>query len=214
MKRSAKTRATILSAAIEEFAAQGFHDAKISNIVSRASVTQPAFYFYFPSKQEIYDHLLARVHDELLATIRAARVPSDVDEANFPNMLRAAIEAFLQYFSDNPLLARIGYFQSPISAAIREEVIAALSRHVAFEQGAGYLRRDLDPVFFTECYSGTLERVIQRFLLTGNGSPRDLALKVADIYLRGILAPEMRASATSGHSLKKRCASRQRRGLR
>src|SRR5580704_4587623 len=159
LKRSERTRAEILAAAIEEFAARGFHDAKISDIVSRAGVTQPSFYFYFPSKQAIYDHLLERVHDELLARIQAARTQPGVDGTTVPDMIRAAMEAFLQYFADNPLLANIGYFQADISAAIRDEVIAVLSRQVAYEQGAGYLRRDLDPVFITECYGGTLERV-------------------------------------------------------
>lgn len=189
-KRSAKTRALIVDAAIKEFAAHGFHDTKVSEIVARAGVTQPAFYFYFPSKQAIYDHLLQRAHDELLATVYAARLPPGVDRTQIPERVRAAIEVFLQYFVDNPLLANIGYFQSPISAGIRDEIISTLSRHIAYEQGAGYYRRDFDPVFIAECYGGTLERVIQRHLFTGKSTARDIAIHVADLFLNGIQARE------------------------
>jgi TetR/AcrR family fatty acid metabolism transcriptional regulator len=185
---SAKTREQIIGVAIEVFGTRGFHGTKVSDIVSRAGLTQPAFYFYFPSKQAIYDYLIQRAHDELLSTIRAARVPPDLDRANVPDMVRAAIEAFLQYFVDNRLLATIGYFQSPISAAIRDEIISVLSSHIAYEQGAGYFRRSPDPIFIAECYGGTLERVIQRYLFTGRTSARELATGVADILLHGILA--------------------------
>jgi len=202
VKRSETTRAQIVSAAIEEFAAHGFHAAKVSDIVSRAGVTQPAFYFYFPSKQAIYDHLIQRAHDELLSTIRAARLPPGVDRANVPDMVRAAIEAFLQYFVDNRLLANIGYFQSPISAAIRDEIISVLSRHIAYEQGAGYYRRDRDPVFIAECYGGTLERVIQRYLFTGRASVRDLAINVAEIFLNGILYVDGDCASVENNSRK------------
>jgi TetR/AcrR family fatty acid metabolism transcriptional regulator len=190
LKGSAKTREQIISVAIEEFAAHGFHGTKVSDIVSRAGMTQPVFYFYFPSKQAIYDYLIQRAHDELLSTIRAARVPPDLDRANVPDMVRAAIEAFLRYFVDNRLLANIGYFQSPISAAIRDEIISVLSRHIAYEQGAGYFRRSFDPVFVAECYIGTLERIIQRYLFTDRASARDVATNVADILLHGIRSPD------------------------
>ena len=117
---------------------------KVSDIVARAGVTQPAFYFYFPSKQAIYDHLLKRAHDELLARLRAARPDPQVDGTTVPDMIRGAMEGFLRYFVESPSLANIGYFQASSSAAIRAEVIAILSRQVAYEQGAGYVRRDLD----------------------------------------------------------------------
>ncbi len=186
ISRGARTRAKIIECAIEEFAAHGYHDAKISNIVAKAGLTQPSFYIYFTNKDAIHEYLVERVRAELTAIIQSVRVPSGLPGRTAEEKITAAIEAFLQYFVDNPKLAKIGYFQAASASAIRKEVIAVVSRNIAFEQGAGYFRSDFDPVFLSECYNGSLERVISDYLFPGTYSARELAKRVADIYLRGI----------------------------
>src|ERR1700728_5511117 len=60
LTRGERSRARLIEAAIEEFAANGYHGAKISDIVARAGLTQPSFYMYFVNKDAIYDYLLNR----------------------------------------------------------------------------------------------------------------------------------------------------------
>jgi TetR/AcrR family transcriptional regulator, fatty acid metabolism regulator protein len=191
--RAERTRAKLIDAAIEEFSSVGFHETKISGIVARAGLTQPTFYLYFKTKDAIYEHLVTRVHDELLAVIEQARLPAQLPDTVIREKMRRAIETFLQYFIDNPKLAPIGYFAPDAGATIREEIVSLVARNVAFEQGAGYFRSDLDPVFASHCYNGSLERLIKVYLASGKYDARTLSEKVADIFLFGFLPPDAQA---------------------
>lgn len=188
--RSEITRAKLVDAAIEEFWLNGFHETKVSDIVARAGISQPAFYMYFPSKDAIYAFLVKRVRDELLSIVNATVIPPDLSRQAMMDGVRATIEAFLQYFVDNPHLSSIGYFQADTSGTIRDAVVSLISRKVAFEQGAGYWRKDVDPIFFAECYGGTIERVIRGYLLTGKATAADLAMRVSELFLHGMLRSE------------------------
>ena len=48
------TRERILEAAVKVFATKGYHDAKVDDIVSESNTSKGSFYFYFPSKQDIF----------------------------------------------------------------------------------------------------------------------------------------------------------------
>jgi AcrR family transcriptional regulator len=183
-----RTQARLIDAAIAEFAARGLERTKISDIVARAKLSQPAFYLYFDTKDRLYEHLVSRVRKELLAIIRRVRVPSNLDRATARRGMTAAIREFLQYFADNPALGSIGYFQTPRAQEIHKEIVAFVAANIVSEQASGYLRHDLDPDFASECYVGTLDRIISRYVLTGKSSPEKLADDVADVYLRGIEA--------------------------
>ena len=49
-----ETRTRILEAAVKVFATKGYHDTKVDDIVSESSTSKGSFYFYFPSKQDIF----------------------------------------------------------------------------------------------------------------------------------------------------------------
>ena len=165
-----QTQARLIKAAIAEFSKRGFHGAKISRIVARADVSQPAFYLYFSSKRALYQHLVLKVRDDLLATVRSVRVPAHLDPVAAQRRMRDAIRAFLQYFVDHPSLAALGYFEAETAADIHKEIIAMITSNVASEQAAGYFRTSMDSNFLSECYVGTLDRLINRYLLTGEAS--------------------------------------------
>jgi len=180
--RAQRTQARLIDAAIDEFTEHGFHHSKISGIVARAGFSQPTFYLYFKTKDDIHAHLVKRVRDELRSVIEGARIPAATPSVNVRDKLRGAIEAFLQYFVDHPKLAAIGYFGTGHNSELREEIVALVSRNIAFEQGAGHCRGDLDPVFVSQCYNGSLERLIRVYLLSGQYDARTLADKIADLY--------------------------------
>ncbi len=194
-KRRPDARDRLIEASIQVFSESGFHAAKISDIVARAGYTQPTFYMHFSSKDQIYQHLMERVRSELREVIASARIPADVPHEDVREKLKGAIKAFLQYFIDNPRLAPLGYFDVDHNAGLREEIVALVSRNVAFEQGAGYCRTDIDPVFLSECYNGSLERLIRVYLLRGELDAVELADKIADLYGFGTIPDSVRNGA-------------------
>jgi AcrR family transcriptional regulator len=61
-------RGQVVSAAIVEFAQQGYQAASTAAIARRAGISQPYIYALFPSKQDLF----IAVHDEVIGRIRRA----------------------------------------------------------------------------------------------------------------------------------------------
>jgi AcrR family transcriptional regulator len=187
ISKSGRTRERLIEAAIDEIAEKGFRDAKVSGIVARVGYTQPTFYLHFKSKDAIREHLADRVQTELRVVISNAKIPAEAEHYRIGDKISNAIEALLQYFIDNPKLASIGYFDSDFNAALREEIVALISQNVAFEQGAGFCRPELDPTFVSQCFNGTLERLIRVYLLSGRYDAPTLARLAGDLYGHGMV---------------------------
>ncbi len=67
LRRSAEERREqVISAAITEFADQGYRAASTAAIARRAGISQPYIYALFPNKQELF----IAVHDEVMSRIR------------------------------------------------------------------------------------------------------------------------------------------------
>ena len=66
------------AAAAEVFAANGYHAAKVSQIVEKVGVAQGTFYLYYESKQQIFGELLADFLTLVVETT-AAWDPGDLD---------------------------------------------------------------------------------------------------------------------------------------
>ena len=59
-RNPARTRARILSAALKEFAAQGFAGARVDAIARRASINKRMLYHYFGDKEGLFRAVLRR----------------------------------------------------------------------------------------------------------------------------------------------------------
>jgi AcrR family transcriptional regulator len=75
MMKDKRTR--ILSAALTEFAGHGFAGARISRITASAGANKQLIYYYFGSKEGLYEHVLNRVYDEVVEAEKA--VPRDLE---------------------------------------------------------------------------------------------------------------------------------------
>lgn len=82
VQQQARTRASVLAAAKEEFAERGFVQAKVDRIAERADLTRGAVYSNFPSKQALYLAVLIDLIDEAAASEpKAAVSPSSKVDA-------------------------------------------------------------------------------------------------------------------------------------
>jgi len=71
-RRRARTRADLLLAARQVFAARGFHEATIAEITTAADVAVGTFYLYFTDKQDVLAVLMREGVDALAAQVRDA----------------------------------------------------------------------------------------------------------------------------------------------
>ena len=71
-ERADQTRARILEAAVLEFSANGMAGARTEQIAEAAGVNKALLYYYFNSKQALYDAALESVADRVVASSIAA----------------------------------------------------------------------------------------------------------------------------------------------
>jgi TetR/AcrR family transcriptional regulator len=70
-------RETILEAALEVFSTHGFRGATIDQIAEAAGMSKPNLLYYFRSKEEIHETLIARLLETWLAPLKELRADGD-----------------------------------------------------------------------------------------------------------------------------------------
>jgi len=101
--KSAVTRRKLISAATQIVGLEGYANASVSKITSRARVAQGTFYNYFDSQQDLFDHLLPELGQQLLDYISkrlAGRYESLTRE-------QIGFQAFFEFLNQTPEFYRV-----------------------------------------------------------------------------------------------------------
>ena len=85
---SNKRREQILAAAQVVFADKGYHATGVSDIIAKAGIARGTFYLYFDGKRAIFDALLDRIFEDLLARIYPIIIPQSPDEVTVESQIR------------------------------------------------------------------------------------------------------------------------------
>ena len=164
----------ILSTALDEFAAHGFHDASLNRVIEAAGISKGSFYYYFDGKDDLYAHV-ARVELERLLT----RVPPfDLASATTPDAFWSALETFylqsMAALKSAPQLASLlrGWIAAASSPALREAqqellqaVVPWMERLLAEGQRIGAVRTDL-PSGLLIAIAGGMGQAMDTWMLT------------------------------------------------
>lgn len=97
----------IIEAAIDEFAANSFHKASITNIIKNAEIASGSFYQYFEGKEDLYRYLLDILVERKLKYLDQV-VMSNPNELSFFNFLRKLYQGGIEFAKENPRLVSIG----------------------------------------------------------------------------------------------------------
>ncbi|MGG1292110.1 TetR/AcrR family transcriptional regulator [Bacillus smithii] len=182
-----ESKRRLLQAAEELFAAKGFDRTKISEIVTQAGLTQAAFYLYFKSKEDIFQQMLQEFDQQLLhfsdAGKKAAEFPPQ-DVRHFVTTMFVQLFAFL---GKNPNLTKIALQQSAESDQIRKKIVEQIAKNMSNNQRLGIVKRELDTWVVAEAMVAVTERLVHRYLLTGEKTTEELGKQVAQLFLSGIL---------------------------
>jgi TetR/AcrR family fatty acid metabolism transcriptional regulator len=100
----------IISAAIEIFAKDGYHEAKISTIADRANVATGSVYLYFNSKED----LLVKIFFDLwIKLISLVKTINDRDDLTSIEKLEGFVDTVFDVFTANPKLALLFVKEQP-----------------------------------------------------------------------------------------------------
>ncbi|MFJ2645240.1 TetR family transcriptional regulator [Streptomyces sp. NPDC087420] len=124
--KSDATRARLLDAATEEFAAHGLAGARVDRIAAAASANKNLIYVYFGNKEALFDSVFSRAVDTYLAAV-------DFDPEDLPGYAGALFD----FFMTRPHLMRLSRWHSlerpgeqrrlPLLAATARDKRAALA---------------------------------------------------------------------------------------
>ena len=99
----AQTREKILDAAASAFSKRGYHDTAVDDIVKASGTSKGAFYFYFPTKEDIFFALVNKLLERLTSSIEK----DASKEKNGLLKMMAAIDAFFDICYRHQTLAKI-----------------------------------------------------------------------------------------------------------
>lgn len=115
----------ILEAAVDLFAAHGYHAASMDEIAAAAGISKAVVYDHFASKQELYTVLLESIRADVDAAVQSAVAPAEVaGEAS----VRAAMEAFFRFVEENPQACRLLFLE--IQSATEASVVRSINERV------------------------------------------------------------------------------------
>ncbi len=186
--RGEECRARLLAAAALEFARHGYHQTRVSTIVADAGVSQPTFYFYFPSKEAIFSELVQTFYHRFHAPAEDVPLLPGHPLPYIIGQLQARMEAIFQLFAEDPNITRISLFQAPDAEHIKQEIAERFHSRLRLLQQAGYIRTDLPVEVMADYMSGVVERLTERYLFTGKSDPHSLARQAAELIFQGIRA--------------------------
>jgi len=188
-------RAHILSTAERVFAAKGYHQTRISDIIRAAGIARGTFYIYFESKNGIFHELL----DQLLVELRATVVGVETGPAAPPvaEQLLETVTRIVRAVEDHRALTRIILreavgLDAEVDRKLRE-FYGSLQLFVSgsLENGKRLgIVRDLDTDVVASCILGSVKYLLEQNLMLGPTSDTDaerIGRAVLDYNLRGVL---------------------------
>lgn len=190
---SAETRTRILEAAVKVFATKGFHDAKVDDIVNEAQTSKGAFYFYFPSKQDIFIALSDTFADLLESKVSEAMQ----SESHGLQQMDAALQTSLGLFSQYRGLAKIALVQAVGLGAVFEERRRAindrLTRLVQTRLEVAVAEGSIPPLktdLAARAWVGALNEIVIHWIYTGTPSLEESLPELRKFLARSIGVPE------------------------
>jgi AcrR family transcriptional regulator len=175
-KRSRKgvlTRARLIEAAKEVFEADGFLDARISDITERAGLSYGAFYHYFDSKEEVFREVAARVDERLSAPLDSIILAPSSDLPPEQRIRESLTRHLTSYRSE----ARIMGVIEQVSRYDEEVAAMRFARHQEYNkrigdsirqlQRHGMADEQLQPQIVAAILGGMTQRFAEMWLVQG-----------------------------------------------
>lgn len=176
-----KSKALLLEKAIEQFSIYGYHQTKISDIVKAADLTQPTFYLYFQSKESLFNDLNYEFKNQLFKIWQQVMDTSN-EVKNSKNIILLGLKNIFTYFSKNPKLTKIGFYESSQAVEVKSELAKQFVEILNRSEDKFYATNHVDNKILAESLLGSIERLTLTCLLGNNSDPEKLANDIVNIY--------------------------------
>lgn len=147
----AEVHARILKAATEEFAEHSFSGARIDRISKRAKTVDRMLYYYFGSKERLYQAVLEHGYTELITTQKSFAF----EEADPVKAMRELVRQSWLHYLNHPQLVRLLVTENLLRAKFLKKstnikgtvmpLVELAGKLVLAGQKSGVFRQDADP---------------------------------------------------------------------
>ncbi len=157
----------VLTAALAEFAEQGYQQASLNRMVAQAGIAKGSLYQYFPNKEGMFHYIFQYALKMVRRTLTT--VKEETREENFFVRLEKSLMAGVAFSREHPRIFSLYLkIQFDKNVPFRGEFLAAVRRH-ATEYFASLVRRaqsrgELRPGVPRDAVLFLLDAVFDRFL--------------------------------------------------
>jgi AcrR family transcriptional regulator len=149
-----RTRERLVAVALETFAVKGFAGSSVRDIAHRARIRVSSLYHYFPSKEALYEAVLARMQDEMREAVLAAMsLGLDLRE-----QARVVTGKFFDFLVANPAYVQLGLRHrleggAPFDRRINDRWLGVMDAMMTPAEMQGRTKR-VDPALFIVTVDG------------------------------------------------------------
>ena len=101
------TKARILGAAEEVFAARGFEGASTREIAARAGVNISSLHYHWESKETLYFTVFRAIYDRIVDLLRDTLAPGLAGEGDRAQLIERTMRGLFDFFADNPNVPKL-----------------------------------------------------------------------------------------------------------
>jgi AcrR family transcriptional regulator len=101
------TKARILTAAEEVFAARGFQGASTREIAARAGVNISSLHYHWESKETLYYGVFRNIYDQIVALLRDTLAPLLSRQGKRDAIVELTMQQLFDFFADNPNVPKL-----------------------------------------------------------------------------------------------------------
>jgi AcrR family transcriptional regulator len=190
-QRGRERRNQLLDIAAVLFAERGYHPTSVAEIVEAASVGKGVFYWYFESKEALFNEIL-RNSNFSLRRRQQAYIGTEPDPIR---RLELGVQASMHWYREHRHVFNLFQFaatETAFAATLHESQENALNdavRHVKEAMAAGRIREG-DPLFLTQAVTGVTSLMARRFIFERDDDPDEVAAMTSSFILHGLMVQE------------------------
>ena len=191
MLKSDRTRQRILDTAAQEFRQRGYAGTKVNDIAFAANMRAASIYYYFESKDQLFEEVLAIGLKLVFDAVRKAVEAAPASQGHQARLL-AAVEAhlaMLHEYGDYSSANIRNFGQTPVEiqqrqAALRDEYGEYWRELLIAAQKAGALRADANLSLLRMFLFGAMNWTLE-WVKPGKMNAAELARQLCDALFQG-----------------------------
>ncbi|HQC42056.1 MAG TPA: TetR/AcrR family transcriptional regulator [Verrucomicrobiota bacterium] len=197
IKKSVRTKAALLQAALKHFSNTGYSATSIQDIVDEADFTKPTLYYYFDSKADLFSALIEEALKDFHLLLKQAVSSGGSVREVLQNLIltsskqaqeRGSLVRLIQY-SFSAAEKEIPYRDKCLQEALKLPQI--LEDYFAKEIQSGNFKSKYDARDIAETLLGTISHITNKQLVRKEPPiSRKRAEMIIDIFLSGVQTPQ------------------------